>query len=145
MIRSSHCPRPPSAMRSDLPAVALEVDAGDDELGKDSHERERRETLDRIVLEPGIKADIDRVRPDRTDRQRITVRRSVGDVDGGEPAAGPWLVFHDDCLPQRLRQFVRDDAYLHISTASGRKRNNNAKPERRTMLVIRPARKRLLA
>src|SRR5262249_45620313 len=63
------------------------------------------------------------------------------DIHGGEPAASPWLVFHDDRLAQHLRQFVRDDAYLHVATASGRKRHDNAKPARGPFLGTRHARK----
>ena len=66
----------------------------------------------------------------------------MGDIDGGKRAAGPRLVFHDDRLPQRLCQFVRDDAHLHIGTAAGRERNDNAKPARRPILGVRHARKR---
>ena len=92
-------------------------------LRRHHQHRDRRELLERVLVEIGIEARIDRDGV-ADDQQRVAVRRRIGDKDraGGIACAG--LVLDDDRLGPDRAQSFGEDARDRIDRTAGRRRHD---------------------
>jgi hypothetical protein len=89
-------------------------------------ERDRREGLVRFERHRLVEELVDALNSRRGHQQRVAVRFRLGDDVGSDIAASTRLVFDDDRLAKRLREFFADRARQHVDRAAGRKRRDHA-------------------
>ncbi len=92
------------------------------------HHRQRRDVGERqrVVLQIGIEARIDRQDADVTEQQRVAVRRGARDRGRADGAAGAWPVVDDHRPAEDRRDLICDRPRQDVGQAAGRERHDEA-------------------
>ena len=101
---------------------------------------DRRHVAGEVEIEVGIKRHVDGIRHAR-EQQRVTIRRGMHDLVGGQVAAGARPIFNDEGLAEPRRQLLRDQPRQNVADAAGSVADDNGHRPRRIIGLRHGARR----